>query len=187
MKFFANAFVLVICVVLGSGCATKALWEEGQFARFHEPASPPNVELFQKGERLLVVYDEETEDGERRKRRAFWADLDSEPPEQPFRPRFVRVNRVERLEGLRLVSIGGAPAVTDFSAVTNYVQGFTLFKDGKEVWVYRLPVYEDNTGRMKQIALTPLTVVADLTIFGGVLVFYWIGNGGLSGTTVEFP
>jgi hypothetical protein len=171
--------VLVLCAALGSGCATKALWEEGQFARFHEPAAPPNLEVFEGGGKMLVVYDEERDEGAGRKRRAFWADLDAEPPQQPYRPRFVRV---EPAEGMRPLAIGEVAAATDFSAVTNVVQGFTLFKDGKEVWVYRLPIYEDSSGRMKQIALTPLTVVADLTIFGGVLVFYSLSGSTWSGT-----
>jgi hypothetical protein len=40
-------------------------------------------------------------------------------------------------------------------------------------------VYADASGRAKQIALTPLAVVADLTILGGfVFIWYWAGRAG---------
>ena len=186
MKFFANAFVLVISLVFGSGCATKALWQEGQFARFREPAAPPKLELFRSVEegRVLVVYDEEADDGGGRKRRAFWADLSVQPPDNPNRPQFVGT---ELGNGLERVPVVEEAEQKDFSAVMSGARRFMLFQDGQEVWLYRLPVYEDGSGRIKQVALTPLAIVADITVVGGVLAYYWIGNGGLNGTTVEFP
>lgn len=172
--------VLGCCVVLGSGCATRALWEEGQFTRFREPASRSNLEVFQWSDsKVLVVYDEEADDGTRQKRRAFWADLNVEPPDNPMRPQFVRTESVNNLRRVPMVEV---PTANDLCVVTNNAREFTLFKDGEKVWLYPLPVYDDKSGRVKQIALTPLTILADITIVGGVIGFYWVGGGGLNGT-----
>jgi hypothetical protein len=181
MKAATRSLVLGLCAVLGSGCATKALWEEGQFARFREPAMPAELELFRSDDagKVLVVYDEEADDGSERRRRAFWADLNVQPPDNPRRPRFVGT---ELMNGLERVPVVEEAAAKDFSAVMSGARGFTLFKDGQEVWSYRLPVYEDGSARMKQIVLTPLTIVADITVMGGILAFWSLSGGGWSGT-----
>jgi hypothetical protein len=48
------------------------------------------------------------------------------------------------------------------------------------VATYDLPVYQDLSGRLKQVAITPIAVAADLTIVGGFL-FVWVwSSGGLN-------
>jgi len=42
-------------LILLSGCATSDLWEEGTFANYHEPASPPNLQLFQSDRRKALL------------------------------------------------------------------------------------------------------------------------------------
>ena len=37
---------------------------------------------------------------------------------------------------------------------------------------YELPVYADASGRVKQVKLTPITVAAEMTIVGGVVLCY---------------
>ena len=166
-------------MALGCGCATRALWEEGQFARFREPAIPPNLEVFQRDEsKVLVVYDEEAEDGSKRMRRAFWADLSVQPPDNPMRPQFVRTESMNQLQPVPMVEV---PSTNDLCVMTNNVREFTLFNGGQKVWLYHLPVYNDKSGRVKQIALTPLTILADITIVGGVLAYWSLSGGGWSG------
>ena len=41
--------------VLLGGCATSALWEEGRFARYREPASQPNLQLYHSAQRQDVL------------------------------------------------------------------------------------------------------------------------------------
>src|SRR4030095_8859021 len=87
-------FVLpAAAMILLSGCATSALWEEGRFARFHEPATPSNLQLFQPGQReaVLVQYTESLEGDEAIRRRAYWLEPDSEPVRNPHKPSFVSV------------------------------------------------------------------------------------------------
>ena len=177
MKCAIGAFALVVVLLFGTGCATQAVWQEGQFSRFHQPAKPSNLQVFEGKDstKILVVYDEETDESDRRWRRGYWAPLDAAPPENPFRPRFVARKAAK---GLRRVPISGAPGERELSVVTtNETQAFTLYRDGLEVWLYKLPVYEDASGRAKQVALTPVAVLADLTIVGGYLfLLAWSGG-----------
>ena len=172
---------LAFMMLWTSGCATSALWEEGRFARFHQPAKPSNLELFKgQQQKVLVVYDEENDETGKRIRRAYWAETNVLPPENPFRPKYVAPKRKARLA---VIPIGAAPGPNDYSAVaTNETRAFVLYRDGREVAVYDLPVYEDRSARTKQVALTPVAVVADLTIVGGILFFYWAAQGGWSGS-----
>src|SRR6266576_7286262 len=48
-------------------------------------------------------------------------------------------------------------------------QDFVLYSGPTKIDSYELPVYEDASGRVKQVAITPIAVAADLTIVGGVL------------------
>jgi hypothetical protein len=169
-----STLAVAVYVILCTGCATKTLWEEGRFVRFREPASPSNLQLFQAANtnKLLIAYDEETDEGTHQKRRAFWADLTEEPPRNPFRPDFTTAANSRQLRSLPLVQ---EPAPHDLSAITtNNARAFILFKDGQQIWTQPLPVYEDRSGRTKQIALTPVTIVADITIIGGIILFYWL-------------
>jgi len=172
---------LAFLVLWTSGCATSALWEEGRFARFHQPAKPSNLELFKgRQEKVLVVYDEENEETGKRRRRAYWADANVLPPENPYRPEYVAIKRKKRLA---VIPVGVAPGPNDYSAVaTNDTRAFILYRDGRELAVYDLPVYEDRSARTKQVALTPVAIVADITIVGGILFVYWAAQGGWVGT-----
>src|SRR5437763_5853810 len=91
MRCVVKTLFMVASLLLASGCATHALWEEGQFARFHEPTTPSNLQLFKAGEKqqFLIVYDEGTDADNSQRRRAFWADLNRPLPVAPYRPRFV--------------------------------------------------------------------------------------------------
>jgi hypothetical protein len=47
-----------------------------------------------------------------------------------------------------------------------------------------MPVYNDGWGRTDRIALTPVAVVADLTIVGGFLFLEFWSVGGLNDVTI---
>ena len=54
---------------------------------------------------------------------------------------------------------------------------FSLRSGEEIVGSYELPIYEDASGKTKQVLLTPVAVVADLTIIGGFL-FLWAWSEG---------
>jgi len=180
MKTLATIFVCFGSLLFCNGCATSALWEEGRFARFHEPTLSPKLELFQSANdsRVLVVYEEGNEDTEARRQRAYWINPLTPAATNPFRPTFVALNQAK---GLPRIPITINPAPAGYSAIaTHEARAFFLFKDQLQVGFYELPVYADYSGRAKQIALTPLAVAADATIVGGaaaVLFAYWHAGG----------
>lgn len=173
--------MLVLGVSL-SGCATRALWEEGRFARFHEPATPAHVQLFgskHKGD-VLVAYDEAREGDDSVRRRAYWLRENQERVQARKKPKFVRPERNGGLIEIHPVTAppNGVGEPERCAVVSTNGQGFTLYTEGKSAGVYELPVYADASGRVKQVALTPIAVAADATIVGGyLLVMVWAGGG----------
>ena len=175
---------LVAPLVVVTGCATSALWEEGRFAQFREPASPPNLRVFQsrEGDDVLVCYDETGEDDSARRARAYWLVANHEPVENPHKPRFVSIKRSDGLTAIPIldVTVTNAPSVGLSAVALNGAHDFALRYGDKEMGNYDLPVYQQSSGRVKQVLLTPLAVVADLTIVGGYLgVLAW-SKGGLA-------
>ena len=67
------------------------------------------------------------------------------------------------------------PAV--YAVISTNTQSFTIYSN-EQGTNHDLPVYNDGWGRTDRIALTPVAVVADLTIIGGYLGCVWIKAGG---------
>jgi len=183
MKLKRSCFVLLAAAMtLLSGCATSALWDEGTFARFHEPATPSHLQLFHsgQGEAVLVQYDETREGDEVIHRRAYWLEPGREPVKNPHKPGFVPAETVRGLSPIPVIDSPAAtpPATSGYYAVvgTNGLD-FLLRSGENTVGSYELPVYADASGKTKQVLLTPVAVVADLTIIGGFL-FLWAWSQG---------
>jgi hypothetical protein len=165
--------------MLLSGCATSKVWEEGQFARFHEPATPANLRLFQSDRSgdVLVEYDEWRDGDESIRRRAYWLEPNRERVQARRKPRFVPIDRASGLAAIPATGAppgaGDAPVEKRYAVIPTQSQAFVLYSAEQKVGDYELPVYQDASGRVLQVALTPIAVAADLTIVGGYL-FVWI-------------
>ena len=174
LKRFGWFLLLAAQVILLSGCATSAVWRAGQFARYCEPASPPDLRLFhsREGQDVLVEYSESREDDDSFLRRAYWLRQNEERLKQRRQPRFVSA---EHETGLVSIPVLQPPAVPDptlaglYAVASTNGSAFTLYSAGKEEGSYELPVYKDESGRMKQVLLTPPAVVADAVIVGGIV------------------
>jgi hypothetical protein len=171
-------FLLAALSLLLGGCATPALWEEGRFARFHEPADPPNLLLFHSkhGSDILVEYDETREGSDSIWRRAYWLEPNVERLRDRRKPQFVRA---DGSHGLEPIHVFESPAnlvppvgTSSWAVISTNGRAFTIWSPDKKMEEYELPVYRDASGRVKQVLLTPATVTADLSIVGGV-VAYW--------------
>ena len=169
--------------LLLAGCATSALWREGQFASFHEPATPSNLALYQSAtnREVLVGFDELGERDNAIRRRYYWVNPDHAPFKNPHQPKFVPEGERMRLTPIPIVAGPIAQPLTNapFGVCTNG-QEFTLFVGAKESGPFQLPVYDDGSGRTKQVLLTPVTVVADVTVIGGFLFLLAWSEGALS-------
>jgi hypothetical protein len=176
---------LVLIVALGGlveGCATSALWEEGRFARYHEPADPPNLRLFYstKARDALVEYDEANEANDSIKPRAFWLGQNQDRIAARCKPLFVSLESAGGLEPVTLrqpaAGIVPPPQGGLHATYATNSQVLELFVPGETRRVCELPVYRDASGRAKQVLLTPLTAAADLTIIGGVIGYLWLNS-----------
>jgi hypothetical protein len=164
-----------------SGCVTGALWEDGRFARYREPANPCHLQVFESRENqdVLIVYEDRGEEGQSPGRRAFWLDRNSQKLQEREKPDFVSVRHQQGLQPVPLIL--ESQASDDFlsrkglyATLSSTGHGFTLFSACSALGTYELPVYPDSSGRLKQVALTPLAVTADLTIVGGLLAYWWL-------------
>ena len=168
--------------VLLNGCATSALWEEGRFARYHDPAHPNHLRAFHSRQKddVLVVYDEVRDDDDSLRQRAYWLRENGGPTPNPHKPHFVSNSSAKGLSELPILNSGDTnqpPATGYYLLMTSNHQDFGLYLNGQNLGDYELPVYPDRTGRALQVMLTPITVVADITVIGGVIFLYaWAGN-----------
>jgi hypothetical protein len=169
--------------LLFGGCATSALWEEGVFARYHEPAAPPNLQLFHSARHddVLVRYDEAFEGRDTINPRAYWLHRHQEPLPNPHKPRFVKVKAARGLAPICLVDAHTLPPTLPSGlhavAAANAAE-FVLHSGEENLGRHELPFYRDRSGRVAQVLLTPLPMVADLTIVGGIVFLQaWAGGG----------
>jgi hypothetical protein len=97
------------------------------------------------------------------------------------KPAFVEQRRAN---GLQVIAIADQPAISGYSAVLDKEDpaAFTLYYERKKLWRYKLPDYESTRLTLKESALIPFALAADLTIVGGILMAHAIASGGLTGT-----
>jgi len=165
---------LAIQGLLG-GCATSEVWKEGKFARFHEPVSPLEIRLFSSPQRkdVLVGYLEEREDERSRKWRAYWLYQNVEKVNARNHPRFESFSEAKHLAEVPVYAsreaAEGRPRPELYAVLTGRRNEFTLYSGERELGTFELPVYEDSSGLVKQILLTPPALVVDAIAVGCVL------------------
>jgi hypothetical protein len=163
---------LSIPLLLLTGCATSALWEEDRFVRFHEPAPAPDLRLFQAGGDVLVHYTETRDSDDKQRQRTYWLHENERRIDERRKPHFVPERAARGLDPIPVLSPSGIANVTNtcgpYALSSTNLDSFTLYApDGRRLGDYRLPVYRDASGRVKQVLLTPVCFAADCTIVGG--------------------
>jgi len=184
MKFRSIARILffLLSLTFGSGCATRALWNNGNLEAVEEPANNINLRLFEAKLQndLLVVYDEYSERSDKIHTRAYWLNENETLVNQRLAPHFVNTNLMHNLPYLPVfyTSVSSETNLTQvlYAIVATNQQSFALYSGNRQINSYDLPVYNDGRGQVEKIALTPIAVLADLTIIGG-----YIGVLGLYG------
>lgn len=171
-----NALLLVVLLVLGSGCATTALWQSTDLEDWNEPADDAHVQLFQTPDQknFLVVYDEYSERHDSVHTRAYLLDRNQKRILDRRAPYFTNTNFVHGLKAVPVYSSSFVPGAGSPSLfVVEGHECFTLYQNANTN-AYDLPVYNDGRGKIYRVALTPPAVIADATIIGGVL---WVESG----------
>ncbi len=173
-RICTQIFLLALLSCLMTGCVTSALWEDGRFARFREPAAPPNLRLFESEAKhdILVQYDEWQDVSEKLRPRTYWLGQDRKPFSNPHKPAFVSSRAVKGLSPIPIYDSSGFVAQANVGLAAVMVwnpTGFTLYSGDRALGDYALPVYEVGLARTKKMLLTPLAVTADAGIVAGYL------------------
>jgi len=169
--------------LLTSGCVTNVLWNKTDLDAWNEPAQNADVRLFDARYKkdFLVVYEEYSERHDSTHTRAYFLNQNEKRVEQGHKPHFVSAQRSRELppvpvwETLPLSDTNFPPTV--YAVISTNKQSFTIYSNEQRT-NHDLPVYTDGWGRTDRIALTPVALVADLTIMGGYLGCLWIYAGG---------
>jgi hypothetical protein len=183
-KALCNFVVLPIQALLLTGCVTAKVWQPHNFAGFHEPANPANVQLFYSSQHqdVLVEYDEKVGHKGATQRRAYWLEQNQAKEGKEDRPHFVSLKEAEDLQPIPVgASIEKAelfPGIGIFATTTNSFD-FQLYGIGENqnngfltnvtiLGDHELPAYYDSAGRRRKIMLTPPAVLADASIVAGI-------------------
>jgi hypothetical protein len=182
---------LILCVspwFLG-GCATRALWQDSTLDAWNEPADQADLRLYDAPRRkdVLVVYQEYSERNDSVHRRTYWLERNRKKIEQKQPPDFVGPQSTRGLAPIPVFAATNAPEAEAnwpplYAVVQTNQHSFIVYSTGQPGQPQRLPVYNDGIGKTKRIALTPLCVVADITIVGGFIVCEMSAGAARSGT-----
>jgi hypothetical protein len=182
-KTLCNFAILAMQAVLLTGCVTAKVWTPHNFAGFHEPANPANVQLFYSSQiqDVLVEYDEKVGNKGATRRRAYWLEQNQAIEGTEKRPHFVSPKEVEGLPSIPVAAsikdAAPSPNIGLFALTTNsfafQLCGTSENQDDRTLaktilGEHELPAYYDSAGRRRKIMLTPPAVVADLSIIAGI-------------------
>ena len=160
---------------------THQLWTDSGFDSWNEPAPAVGLQLFRDAprRRVLVVYQEFSERREKIRERAYFVNEGQTPGTNAIVPKFVNPNISHSLAPVTVFpALPTNPPDAFFAVADTNGPGFTLCFGNVKNGPYPLPVYDDGTGRLKRIALTPVTATVDLTvdlaIVGGAAGILWL-------------
>ena len=162
---------LVVASAMLTGCATPALWQK----QLYHPAEHPHLALAssQDAKDVLVCYDECCENSPKLQRRAYWLFAYSTNAQAYPKPRFTKATACVQLNPLPLMDAAdtnAAPAKGYAAFANANSQSFHLWRDGRGVGVFALPVYKAAPpATFWRVGLTPVAVATDAAIVCGVL------------------
>jgi hypothetical protein len=168
---------LLLLSVFASGC-TSVLWDQKTFAHHYQPADPNNLHLFysSKREDILVQYDELKDPENTTRTRSYWLGQNMLRENPDREPHFVSA---KKSRGLIPIPISETPPTNTLSASLKFYavarrddNFFTLYSGNAPPDPFELPKYNDPTQKVKQIALTPLTVGVDTTVCVAVACYF---------------
>lgn len=185
-----SLMLLTMLLMFASGCATRALWKETNLDAWNEPADESKLQLFDGPQHkdVLVEYQEYSERHDSVHTRSYWLLKNQKRIEQRREPEFVGFPHPHHLKPIPVFTETNAPATSSTAFASYAVVGtnqnsFLLYSSAQNGGPYRLPVYNDGVGQAERIALTPLCVVADITIVGGFIVCAVLAESARSGAT----
>ena len=181
--------VALLLSFLAGGCATDALWNKADLDAWNEPVQNADVHLYGAGGQtdFLVVYDEYSERNDSIRPRAYFLNENKKRVVRGQKPHFVSTRLARQLPPVPVFQTQPETG-TNFPHILYAVlstnrQSFALCSGGGKN-AYDLPTYNDGRGKIYRIALTPIAVVADITIIGGYLGCWYLAGLAESGTSI---
>ena len=167
------AISLMGCETVQKYSISYNLWSNGEMSSFAEPASEPRLALFanQRGENVLVQYDETSEKNESVRRRAYFLEPNAARIAQHDKPRFVDLQAAATMNPVPQTQMQASvtnvvPGQTPVTAWAGNGRDFSLLRNGAVDGPYALPVYRESNGTLIRVALTPFAVAGDTVMVG---------------------
>jgi len=182
VKILFRLALLLPLLASAGGCATRVLWSGDALNKWNAPARQPNLCLYQaRGQDdFLIVYNELSERRDVIRPRAYFLRRNQGRIDHNQPPEFIDPTNAIGLKAVPIFFQTNAPmiSVPPFPRAVAGAgeQSFDLISGGQIIGSYQLPAYKEGFGNAERLAITPLAAAADLTIVGGVVV-YWVAVG----------
>jgi hypothetical protein len=169
---------------------THALWTCELAESFHEPSSPNRLALYDAPDRreVLVQYDELSPWSDSPRPRAYFVREGCARVGSDKKPRFVALTVANGLSPIPLCNKHQVASTVESASGTYAVTStnnnlFTIVRTkGHAQCSFELPRYRGATGDLKLVLLTPVTLVLDASIVGGVAGYWCLAAAAASGS-----
>ncbi len=193
-KQCVNVLLASLMAGLGGGCTivkdhslTYELWDSGGH-NYCRPQAAPELalaEVFSQND-ILVEYNAISRRHEGVRRLAYFLIANQARINAGQPPYFINPKKYHGGKGIPVVSrkslkAGDVPA-SGYATVEAGGRSFTLFYPDQKPELYKLPIYRDDPVPIGKIAMTPVTLAEDATLFGivaGIIGgLMWVQGGG---------
>jgi hypothetical protein len=187
--------VLATLLLAATGCETVhkysltyKLWDTDDFRRWSEPATDPNLALFETKDHrdVLAQYDAYSEREAAVKRQAYYirsseAQVAAGKRPVPLNPAMPESAIPIPVLDPKAAGTNQPPQPPPFAVTTRQGRAFALHQPATAVQTFQLPVYAESSGTFPRVALTPFAVVGDTVMVGAVAsvvgFIVWAGIG----------
>jgi hypothetical protein len=159
----------MLCILLGSGCATPELWGE-KWTNEPAPKSRLAIRRLESRSDFLVQFDELHGGTGEVERRAYLLKKNEKRIQEQRKPRYLKDATFPTGEDFFVFDNSGQTEATQAPQTTNNYarlhfsrREFDLVVQGTGGGTHPLPYYRSHEHMVKRIALTPLAALADAT------------------------
>ena len=179
----AGVLPLTGCQTYEEHGLTHKLWSDASLTDHYEPADTTKLKSFQRppSARLKVAYDERREQDSSVRRRAFFLPYNAKALAAHQKPSFTSPTPAAGWVEVPVIVAGQpAPAAPLFLQLAADQKSFTVIRAGVPDGPHQLPTYVDQSSTVFRVVMTPLAVVADVTVVAvwcGLVSLYAFAGG----------
>jgi hypothetical protein len=164
------------CESVREASFTSRLWQGQDYVA---PAPDPKLAIFRTPQGILAQYDALYEHSGDLHRRAYYLEPNLKRVAAGQKPIFsdpAKTRTQTVIPILPRAAIGGVSPEWYAVCSSNFC-AFTIYRQGKAVGSYELPVFKDQMETAAQVALTPLAVTGDVSVVAAVAAYFWAEMG----------